>query len=679
MKSIPPANLCTTDFPIGDLKAPQYAAGLTPKELQYAANMILAQNAGALVLFDQVSKESKKIHAFLSAFLTETPIEKLRNAEQNSPLFYLLEFACAFYYNSGNYLGFGDTKFVPRLTKEQLREIVKENAHVSKLLDECIEDIYDVSGPKSQLGFNPDGCTVYYQPDDFTQSEAEGIDQVLKAAGVRIENTAIIRHADKYEVSVASIEVDEKGQKVGTYNGKDVYVTKGRSSEALKKVVKHLNEALKNVANDTQAEMIKCLIEHFTTGSVAAHVKYSEHWVKDVDPVVETHTGFIENYRDPKGCRCEFEGLVSCVDKNESVALHNFVDSSATILKLLPYPKEYERATFNPPSYNALNILQMTSTGYPIGINIPNYDEIRLNVGFKNVTLSNVLSSVAVQKSVLDILDPSIRDVFSEYCEQIESLAVAAHELYGHGSGRLLKQKDIEGGKVDDLLNPGRKVETCWPEDGTSFDQMFGACSSAYEECRADTTAVYLAFFDEVLDIFNVAKDKSVRRNFLFVTIVKMLVAGLRSMWCYSAEAKRWTQAHSAARFAILRACIMWGRGAAEVKKLPDGGYQLFVDINKLDGIQDAITRLLKHLTYYKSTCLPGPGADFFAAMTAIDDRWMAVKKFIDAQPRKRPAYCGGVVRGEAGNYKIESVVQDKATPLDVALTFVENINRASQ
>ena len=27
----------------------------------------------------------------------------------------------------------------------------------------------------------------------------------------------------------------------------------------------------------------------------------------------------------------------------------------------------------------------------------------------------------------------------------------------------------------------------------------------------------------------------------------------------------------------------------------------------------------------------------------------------------------------------IESVVQDKATPLDVALTFVENINRASQ
>lgn len=679
MDSVPSINLCSTDFPIGDLKAAHYAAGLTEKELQYASNMILAQNAGALVLFDQVSKESRKIHEFLKCFLTETSIEKLANPEPNSPLFYFEEFACVFYYNTGNYLGFGDTKFVPRITKDQLREIVKDNKKAAALLEECIDDIYDLSSNKTQLGFNPDGYTVYYQPDDFTADEAEGIDKVLKAAGVRIENTAIIRHADKYEVAVASIEVDKAGQKVGTFNGKDVYVTKGRSSEALKLVVKHLNEALKNTANETQTEMIKSLIEHFTTGSVAAHVKYSELWVKDVDPVVETHTGFIENYRDPKGCRCEFEGLVSCVDKQESINLHKFVEASETILKLMPYPKEYERATFNPPSYNALNILQMTSTGYPIGINIPNYDEIRLKIGFKNVTLSNVMSSVSIQKSVLDLLDPALRDVFSEYSEQVESLAVAAHELYGHGSGGKLRKADVEGGKVDDLLNPGRKVESYWPDDDTSFDQMFGACSSAYEECRAETSAVYLTFFDEVLDIFNVKKDPEVRKNFLFVTVVKMLIAGLRGMFCYSAEAKRWTQAHSAARFAILRACLMWGRGAAEIRKTAEGGYQLFVDINKLDGIKDAITTLLKHLNYYKTTCLPGPGAEFFAAMTAFDDRWIAIKKYVDAQPRKRAAYCGGVVRGEPGHYKIESLPKEKATPLDVALTFIENITLATK
>ncbi|EAX92522.1 hypothetical protein TVAG_248030 [Trichomonas vaginalis G3] len=63
----------------------------------------------------------------------------------------------------------------------------------------------------------------------------------------------------------------------------------------------------------------------------------------------------------------------------------------------------------------------------------------------------------------------------------------------------------------------------------------------------------------------------------------------------------------------------MWSRSAAKVKKLPDIGCQLFVYINRLDGIQDAITRLLNHLTY-KSTCLPGPGAEIFRAMAAKEE-----------------------------------------------------------
>ena len=674
---IPDRLLCSTDFPVGNLRVEEHTAELSEKEVQYAAEMILAQAAGSLVLFDQISEESYPIHQFLAAFFRKTPMEKLKSAEKDSPLFYLIEYAATFYYNTGNYMGFGDLKIIPRTTKEQLRELVKGDQELETLLSKCIDQIYDISDGREILGFHPNGYTTYYRPNDFTKEEAEGVDAVLSANKIRNENTIIIRHDDRYEVSVASIEVDATGKEVGEYNGKKVVVTKGRNSEALKKVVEHLKKAIPFAANDTQVKMLESLIEHYTTGSVEAHVKYSEHWVHDIDPVIETHQGFIECYRDPKGCRCEFEGLVSCVDKKESEILHDFVAASSKVLPLLPYPSEYERSTFAPPSYNALNIIAMTSSGYPIGINIPNYDEIRLKIGFKNVSLTNVMAASKFSSSITEILHPSMRDVFMEFSEAIESLATAAHELYGHGSVKLLKKEDVEGKLVPDLLSPGKYVKTYWPDDGTSYDSMFGSISSAFEECRAETTAVYLTFFDEVLDIFKVPQDKEYRKKFLYVTIIKMLIGGLRSMWCYSAESRKWTQAHSAARFAILRACIMWGRGAASVKFNKEGNVELYVDYNNLDGIKDAITTLLKHLTYYKATCLPGPGTEFFTALTSIDDFWYSVKTKVDAIPRKRAVYCGGVVREVDGKLKIQDVTKGEATPLDAVYYVLDNLELA--
>jgi dipeptidyl-peptidase-3 len=84
---------------------------------------------------------------------------------------------------------------------------------------------------------------------------------------------------------------------------------------------------------------------------------------------------------------------------------------------------------FKKPDFTSLDVVSFASSGVPIGINIPNYDDVRQNDGFKNVDLGNaygVLKKEKVQYVKEDVLDDYIK-----YHDTSLFVIVALHELLG--------------------------------------------------------------------------------------------------------------------------------------------------------------------------------------------------------------------------------------------------------
>jgi dipeptidyl-peptidase-3 len=64
------------------------------------------------------------------------------------------------------------------------------------------------------------------------------------------------------------------------------------------------------------------------------------------------------------------------------------------LIEKLPWGPEFEKPSFKAPDYTSLEVIAFATSGIPIGINIPNYDDVRTNEGYKNVDLGNAYPKV---------------------------------------------------------------------------------------------------------------------------------------------------------------------------------------------------------------------------------------------------------------------------------------------
>ncbi len=578
---------------------------------------------------------------------------------------HFLEYATQFLGNNGNYKGFGDSKFIPRCPPETFDALAANCATAKDFLDKCKAGIYaDVQRPGlMHLGFPDAGHLSNYYPDspDITKQEIELLGDFLAGKKILPENTRIRKMKDgNFELLIASTvawgphEGTDAGHETvwdleGPLKGKTVELVFGDHIGTMARIELHMRNAGLSAANDTQRKMMDEYAKSFHTGSLNAFKESQKLWVKDIGPVVESNIGFIESYRDPAGVRSEWEGMVAMVNKERTKAFQKLVDAAPHMIPKLPWPRDFEKDQFVAPDFTSLEVLSFASSGIPAGINIPNYDDIRQQVGFKNVSLGNVLSAKAPNETI-PFIRPEDLSIYKNNRDQAFEVQVGIHELLGHGSGKLLQETapgefnfDIKNPPINPLTN---KPCTTWYKPGQTWSSVFGSIASSMEENRAELVAMALSCDFEILKLFGFGDGKVNMSNkageVLYASYLSMARAGVVALEFWDPKSRKWGQAHMQARFSILRAFLDAGNDFCKLdysdsQDLSDLTIKL--DKNKiLSHGRPAVEAYLQKVHIYKATADVEAGKNLYEEMTRVDEWWeIKVRKVVleKKTPRK--------------------------------------------
>ncbi|THC96755.1 hypothetical protein EYZ11_003764 [Aspergillus tanneri] len=621
---------------------------------KYAHYMSRAAFEGTRVTLRQVSPESEPIYDLIISLYWAchgdwTSLAR-KTGVRDENLRFFLEYSAQFLGNCGNYKGFGDSKFIPRLPLEafeSLSSITPETAAAFKKANSTGGGIYE-TGEQSlmHLGY-PEGkhMTTYY-PDSpsITRDEITAIGDIMEQKGLPLENTRLRKTlSGDFELLIAagvssppSRDRDlgdlDSFELSGQLKGKKLRLLFGDHIEEMAKIAHCIKLAGLNAANESQKRMLDAYALSFGAGSIEAFKQSQRIWVKDQKPVLETNIGFVETYRDPHGVRGEWEGFVALVNMERTRAFGELVDSAETMIPKLPWNKDFEKDKFLSPDFTSLEVLSFQSSGIPAGINLPNYDDIRQNLGFKNVSLGNVLAAKAPNEPVPFVTEKDL-ELYRKYRDPAFEVQVGIHELLGHGTGKLL-QETAPGEYNFDVSNPpvspvtNQPVST-WYKPGQTWSSVFGSIASSYEECRAECVAMALSCDFDILKIFGFGDGKEDLINeagdVLFVAYLQMARAGLVALEFWDPKTQKWGQAHMQARYSILRTFLDAGGDFVKLAYTKDDLSDLEIHLDRskiLSHGRPAVEKYLQKLHIYKSTADVEAGKKLYDDITSVDEWW---------------------------------------------------------
>ena len=253
----------------------------------------------------------------------------------------------------------------------------------------------------------------------------------------------------------------------------EVYKVGGRYDKEIRRIVQHLEAAIP-YATAPMADALRALITWYRTGEESDRAAYDIAWVRDKDSPVDTINGFIEVYMDPRGHKGAWEALVFFVNREKTEDIRKLAANAQWFEDRMPWGDQYKKQGVQGITANAIDVvIEAGDSGpiTPVGINLPNDQNIREKYGSKSVSLSNITE--AYDKSTV----PAFRREFAwteeeaaradKWSSLASELTTNLHEVIGHASGKISER--LKG----------------------SPQSVLKEQYSALEEARADLVALY--------------------------------------------------------------------------------------------------------------------------------------------------------------------------------------------
>ncbi|MDT0559109.1 dihydrofolate reductase [Ichthyenterobacterium sp. W332] len=293
---------------------------------------------------------------------------------------------------------------------------------------------------------------IFNDKDAKKVNKAKGVDNVLESAvnfyGPDV-TTADVENFYKAKVSPnpdrpLSFGLNSQLVKENGVLKERIYKSGGLYGSAIDEIVKWLEKAQSVAENKAQGDAIGLLISYYNSGDLQTWDDYNVAWTAATDGNVDYINSFIEVYNDPVGYRGSYETIVQINDFDMSQKMAVLSENAQWFEDNSPLMEAHKKDSVVGVTYKVVTVAGEAgdaSPSTPIGVNLPNANWIRKEVGSKSVSLGNITNaynnSGSSGRLKEFVHDSDEYDLEKKYGQLADKLHTALHEVVGHASGQL--------------------------------------------------------------------------------------------------------------------------------------------------------------------------------------------------------------------------------------------------
>ena len=441
------------DFPylleqFADLKILRYQIpgweDLTLKEQKLVYYLVEAGLSGRDIMWNMNYRHNLKIRNALESIYTNYDGDKTTDDWKAFEV-YLKRV----WFSNGIHHHYSNAKLTPEFSEDYLKTLLTETN--TTLEGEAFDVIFnDVDSKKVNQAKGVDNVlesAVNFYGPNVTTADVEAFYLDIKntdpdmpnAEGDVFKDDTKINKDRPLSYGLNSMLVKENGELK-----ERVYKSGGLYGEAIDEIIKWLELAQGVAENKAQGDAIGLLIEYYKTGSLQTWDDYNVAWTAATEGNIDYINSFIEVYNDPVGYRGSYETIVQIKDFDMSAKMAVLSENAQWFEDNSPLIEAHKKKNVVGVSYKTVNVAGEAgdaSPSTPIGVNLPNANWIRKEVGSKSVSLGNIIhaynNSGSSGRLKEFVHDEEEHELEKKYGQLADKLHTALHEVVGHASGQL--------------------------------------------------------------------------------------------------------------------------------------------------------------------------------------------------------------------------------------------------